>query len=159
MELLHYNPDTGQFIRLSAAKSTYVGLPAGGISVGRNGCTYWRLKVAGEIHYAHRLAFLYMTGGWPTEVVDHIDRDGINNRWSNLRQATFTQNRANSKTPKTNKTGYKGVSFDQVRGLYKATIRFKRKNIPIGNYTSPEAAHAAYITAAKKYFGDFASAA
>lgn len=87
--------------------------------------------------------------------IDHIDRDVNNNTRENLRLATCGQNRSNSQSH--NKTGFKGV---QLRGKlwprWSAQITVNRKKVWLGDFDTPEQAHAAYMEAAKKYQGEFA---
>jgi hypothetical protein len=87
--------------------------------------------------------------------VDHINRDGLDNRKVNLRLATTTQNVCNrywrSKTSK-----YKGVHFDKSCGKYRTEITLNRKRIHVGKYDSEIEAAKAYDNAAKKYHGEFA---
>lgn len=88
------------------------------------------------------------------EYVDHIDGDSLNNTRSNLRIATRGQNRANSRPNRNNTTGFKGVRRRGTR--YRAEITVDKKTTYIGTFDTPEAAHAAYVEAAKQHFGEFA---
>ncbi len=88
--------------------------------------------------------------------IDHADRNGLNNTRSNLRFATLSQNRANSKIPINNKTGYKGVRLDAGRKKFSALIRVNKKNIHLGTFDDPKEAGKAYNVAAVKHFGEFA---
>lgn len=89
-----------------------------------------------------------------SEIVDHCDLNPLNNQRSNLRLATQSQNRANARAGKNNVLGVKGVS--KVKNRYKAQIKVQKKSIYLGSFLTLEEAHTAYITAAKKYFGEFA---
>jgi hypothetical protein len=71
---------------------------------------YLRAKYSGKNYYIHRLAYRLMTGADP-RYIDHINGNRSDNRWLNLREVSKMQNRHNSKTPLTNKTGVKGVSI------------------------------------------------
>lgn len=91
-EVLHYNPETGIFIWLKTLSNrTKVGYNAG--THKNNG--YMRIDIDGYFYYAHRLAFLYMTGEWPKNEIDHIDNIRDNNKWENLREVTRSQNNKN----------------------------------------------------------------
>ncbi len=93
----------------------------------------------------------------PAELeVDHIDGNGLNNQRSNLRLCTTSQNQQNSRRRTDNTSGYKGVSFDQRRGRWKAQIRVNGKRITLGRYDDIEHAAAAYHEAALRYHGEFA---
>lgn len=155
-ELVSYDPENGIFTwRVKKARWLNVGDVAG--RIGGNG--YWSIKVDGRAYQAHRLAFLWMTGEWPTQHVDHVDLDRLNNRWVNLREASRSQNQHNLPKFSTNTSGYKGVSFHKCAGKWRATIRVNGKNLHLGYGATAEDAAELYAAAARKYFGDFARAA
>lgn len=174
-ERLHYDPETGYFFWLKrpvrggsegtdrAWNERYAGTRAGTVQHNkrRDGSVdRCYLKIAmkqhGKVYLAHRLAWLYMTGEWPPKEIDHRDGDGLKNRWKNLRAATSTQNGANSRISSKNTTGFKGVSFNKQAGRYCANIKVRGKQKWLGSFDAPEPAHAAYLAAAEKYFGEFA---
>jgi hypothetical protein len=105
-------------------------------------------------HHAHRLAWLYMTGKWPIGEVDHIDTDGGNNVWTNLRESTRRQNASNTRTKSTNTSGFKGVS--RTRKRWMATITVNYRMTYLGTFDTKEEAHEAYVEAAKRLHGEFA---
>jgi hypothetical protein len=88
-------------------------------------------------------------------VIDHINRNGLDNRRSNLRLATIAQNAWNSRI-RPNRSGYKGVWFAKDKGKFRAAIWHNNKRIYLGYFDSPRQAALAYDTAAKKYHKDFA---
>ena len=155
---LHYDPETGVFTWLFYSdhpqkwNKKHAGKKAGALmTIG-----YILIRINKTPYLAHRLAFLYMTGQFPPHEVDHIDHDRQNNRWSNLRLATKTQNCWNRKAQSNNKTGFKGVSFSSEMGQYIATISVNGQQKRLGFYADPAEAHAVYSRAAKEYFGEFA---
>lgn len=95
-------------------------------------------------------------------VVDHIDHNHLNNVRSNLRICSQSNNSKNSKRPKNNTSGFKGVQHHPFRNGYalkkpwRALIKVNRKVISLGYFTSKEGAARAYDKAAKLYFGEFA---
>lgn len=116
---------------------------------------YLQLCVAWKRYAGHRLAFLFMTGEMPTGMVDHINGDPSDNRWSNLRLATPEQNAINRRT--VSATGFKGVTRHSG-GKYQASIKVKGRGIYLGLYATAKEASEAYQTAAKEHFGSFARA-
>lgn len=89
-------------------------------------------------------------------VVDHIDRNGLNNQRTNLRHATYSQNRANSIAVK-GVSKYKGVTWDEPNQKWRAKIRYDYRDYHLGRYVSEEEAARAYDVRALAVFGDFAS--
>lgn len=102
--------------------------------------------------YMHR-EILQVTGGVQ---VDHINGNRLDNRKSNLRICTQSQNKMNTKKNSRNKSGYKGVAWHKSSRTYQAYINFSKKFICLGYFHDPKKAAIVYNTAAKKYFGDFA---
>lgn len=86
--------------------------------------------------------------------VDHADGDGLNNRRSNIRLATPTQNMANRGHDRRNLLGVKGVS--KIYNKYRATITPDGKKVYLGTFATAEEAHAAYLGAARVLWGKFA---
>lgn len=103
--LLIYDPATGQFIR----RVTVANATAGSVAGAANKKGYIDIRIDGRSFKAHRLAFLYMTGRWPSAVVDHANRDPGDNRWANLREASNAENCANASLRRDNTVGAKGV--------------------------------------------------
>ena len=89
--------------------------------------------------------------------VDHRDGNGLNNRKSNLRLATRSQNQWNKTAYKTNTSGYKGVTWDIQKGKWRVKIAVNRRQIFLGLFDDLTEAGAAYAEAALKYHGDFAN--
>jgi Demerecviridae HNH endonuclease len=146
-ELLHYDPDTGEFRWWKRAGNE---LCLGDVA----GCV--RICVLGRTYRAHQLAWLYVKGRWGRPMIDHRDGDSTNNRWSNLRRATASQNGANSRRRRDNTSGYKGVLPCRRSRRWRACIRKNGRRMHLGTFATPEAAHDAYVTAARKLFGEFA---
>lgn len=114
-------------------------------------------RVAGRAYMVHRIVFALHNGRWPAGQVDHKNGDASDNRPSNLREATHAQNCMNRRS--CSRLGLpKGVA-QQKNGRFQARIGVARRLISLGTFDTPEAAHAAYMTAAREHFGDFARAA
>lgn len=94
--------------------------------------------------------------GFPTNVVDHIDHDGLNNQRSNLRHATNAQNIKNSRKRSDSKQPYKGVEWDKVNRNWVAYICPNSKKTALGRHATAEAAAKAYDAAALLLYGEFA---
>jgi hypothetical protein len=90
-------------------------------------------------------------------VIDHLDGNTLNNQKNNLRICTHAENMRNSKISINNKSGYKGVSYQENSNNYRAQIKFNNKKINIGDFIDPIDAAKAYNAAALKYHGEFAN--
>ena len=159
-ELFHYDPETGALTWRVTKRSRRAGTVAGSIwKDAKRGRRYWDVKADKVRYRAHRVIWLWMTGEWPIADVDHIDGDGLNNRWSNLRGASRSQNLGNSQRKRNNALGVKGVIFNKSRNKFQAQICHKGKYRMLGLFDSIEQAAAAYASAARHYFGEFARTA
>jgi hypothetical protein len=152
--LLDYNPETGDLtwkIRVGSRG-------AAGALTGRQTYLggYYMVRVNKHLYLAHRLIWRWMTGEWPTEDIDHINGKRGDNRWSNLREATRSQNLRNmAKRP--NIAGLKGVTYRKDRDKYFARLRISPyKTKYLGLFNTPEEAHEAYKKAAIEASGQFA---
>lgn len=125
---LNYNPETGVFTRKTANKRNAAGAVVGS----KNGRGYTQICVDGYPYTAHRLAWLYMTGEWPTGDIDHINRDQGDNRFANFRAVTRSENKLNQNRQRNNTSGYQGV-FD-VAGRWKSTITLHNRVLWLGTY-------------------------
>ena len=94
-----------------------------------------------------------MTGKMPEKVIDHINGNKKDNRFSNLRDVTNQANTQNTKKARNcNKsTMLLGATLDKRRGVYRSQIKVNGKNIYLGDFKTPELAHAAYVEAKNKY--------
>lgn len=151
-ELLSYDPGTG-VLTWRAPRSHNVkpgdttGCPMG---------NYLGLAIGRRTYRAHRIAWLIYHGEWPSGQIDHVDGDFRNNRIANLRLADCSQNGANSRRPKNNTSGHKGVTWRKSLGKWQAHIGVRGKKLHLGFYDTSEEAAAAYRRAAREYFGQFA---
>lgn len=146
-ELFKYNKRTGVFTRAVAVSGHTVKTIAGTL----NARGYVLIRVDYIQYRAHKLAWLYVTGSWPSAEIDH--RNGVrnDNRWTNLRDATRTQNARNQRVAHiTNKSaGVLGVSFE--RGKWSARIRTDNGRKRLGRFDTITEADAAYREAKIKH--------
>jgi hypothetical protein len=123
--LLSYDPESGVIIRkVDFANNAKAGDEAGWLS----DKGYIRMRVAGGMHYAHRVAWLLFYGVEPDGEIDHIDGNRANNQISNLRVVTPIENMRNKKMYHTNYTGISGIFWRERqgrRGHYVAKISGK----------------------------------
>lgn len=89
-------------------------------------------------------------------LVDHIDGNKLNNRKSNLRFCTPSQNLMNKGKPESNTSGYKGVSWDKVNKKWKAEIKVNGKSKTLGRFLTPKIAYKIYCEACIYYHKEFA---
>ncbi len=122
-----------------------------------NGDGYLQVRIRPKAYYVHRIVWQMCNGDIPNGMeIDHANGNKSDNRPSNLRLATETQNKWN-KPGRPNKTGYKGV-YKHASGKYGARIGCDKKIHSLGLHDTPERAHLAYMEAAVKMHGQFAHA-
>lgn len=145
--VLRYAPDTGEFHWLASMGGRARAGDRAGVVNKKN---LRRYIMVDQVRYlAYRLAWLYMTGKWPTGVIDHINGDQSDDRFVNLRDATMSMNAQNMRKPSAkNKTGYLGVS--KSRSKYMAAIYYAGKSRNLGRFDTPEEASHAYLAAKRQ---------
>ncbi len=154
LELVAYDRQTGKFFSAKGRKGSRPGLELGHVEA--NG--YRRLMIDGKRYLSHRLAWFYVHGVWPSIDLDHRDLKRDHNWIDNLREATDSQNHANTR-PLKSKSGLKGAHWNAARGCWQSYIKINGRSIFLGRFDKPRAAHEAYVTAAGRLQGEFARAA
>ena len=149
--ILRYVPETGEWFWVETKHKKHVNEP---ICSSTKTCP--QIRINGRNYLSSRLAFLYMTGRWPEQLIDHIDVNPLNNRWANLREADKRANAMNTRPPKNNTSGHKGVSWSKNKRKWEAYIKVDQKRLNLGRYKDKEDAIRAYRNAATKHFGEFA---
>lgn len=109
----------------------------------------------GKQYLAHRVIWFLVKGEQPPKILDHINNDKLDNRIENLRGVTQNQNQYNSKIPKNNTSGIKGVSFIKSLNKWRARLRLNNKRIHIGLFTDLEDAANAVRETRQKLHGNY----
>lgn len=140
---LNYNPETGIFTWVSIKQKVHIGMIAGGYT----DKGYILINIFGRKYAAHRLAWLYVYGEFPPDLIDHINGIKDDNRICNLRKATPAENNQNiRKAFKSNKSsGLLGVSWLEYKKKWHSRIVINGKQKSLGFYKTPMEAHEAYI--------------
>jgi hypothetical protein len=150
-EVLHYDQETGEFRWKVRRHGVRLGAVAGCIDARG----YWSIKIDRRTYRASRLAWLYMTGEWPKLLIDHDNNVSSDNSWENLREASDAQNQWNSRKPRTNTSGAKGVTWRSDAGKWQAQICVNYRHVYLGLFDDISEAAAAYVAASEKYHGEF----
>lgn len=155
-EVLHYDPETGQFIWLVARAQKPKGSIAGAIKKGPASSSqrrwgYVLIGIARKVYFAHRLAWFYVYGRWPVQQLDHIDGDRTNNRIANLRESTSAQNAQNRYYSGGKSSRFLGVCWAKDTQRWQTMIRINGKPIYLGQYRTEAEAYEVYLAAKAKY--------
>lgn len=142
--LLDYDPETGDFRwKLGAGMGRSHYRVAGSYS----GPGYWGIIIDWKTYYAHRLAWLYVYGEWPSQL-DHIDNDKLNNRIKNLRIISHAANQMNNGLSRRNNSGVRGVA--PLKGKWRARLGEQH----LGLFKTKEEALVAYENAVTAKYGN-----
>lgn len=137
---LYYHPESGVFRWRTPIAIRVKPWDVAG-TYRKNG--YVLISLGDTKFYAHRLAWIYMTGREPDQYIDHIDGNKHNNSWSNLRPATKKQNGENQKLRRTSVSGFRGVVFNRdCRLPWRAQVRHGGSYIYLGSFATAEEAGA-----------------
>lgn len=138
---LNYDITTGLFTWL---KNKGARARSGQTTNGKSPFRYHRITIDGETYPAHVLVWLYVYGEFPTSFIDHIDCNKSNNRLSNLRLATKSENSFNTPLRRTNTSGFKGVTWSEKDKKWRAQATIDGKNHYLGDYKTKQEASDAY---------------
>jgi hypothetical protein len=148
LSILDYNSETGIFTWKKRMSSK--AMPGD-----KAGCMtptgYIALSIDKHIYYAHRLAWFYYYTVWPTQQIDHIDQNKQNNAIANLRNVDQFTNCHNRNITQSNTSGYKGVSYNQSRNRWTASIKINHRTIYLGSFIEKKYAIKARQEAELKY--------
>jgi HNH endonuclease len=143
-DLLAYDPDTGVLRWLPRKNSHFNGRFADKPAfTAIDGKGYHHGSLLRQSHRAHRVAWLVHYGVWPSGEIDHIDGDRTNNRISNLRDVSRTENGKNLRRRSDNVSGSVGVWFDVRRQKFTAQIKVGADRKHLGYFETLNAAIAA----------------
>lgn len=143
-EYFNYDPETGSLIFLERPRDQFdaagharhlklIGTEAGHVE--QQG--YRVVVVDGVYQKAHKIAWLWMTGEWPTypgAEIDHINRDRSDNRWVNLRKVSKSQNQRNANMRSNNQSGVHGVNWVESKQKWVARIWNGPRHVFLGQF-------------------------
>ena len=149
-DFIDYNPETGVLTnkvdRGQRIKKDQV--------TGCKGKFYTHIIFRWLNYPAHRVCYFLHTGVDPKEMyVDHIDGDGHNNKFSNLRLVTKKENSRNSKRPSNNSSGVTGVTWHKLKSKWQAQVCDNYKIKHLGTFDNFEEAVAVRIAAEHRFYG------
>lgn len=144
--LLDYDPNTGVFTWRETRNNN---AKAGAVAGSRTPQGYLNIHIRDNPNRAHRLAWLYVHGVWPTHNIDHINGDRADNRIANLRDVTQAVNQHNQRAPR-GANPYLGVHHYPARGQWRARIWLDGKQYYLGAYATAEEARDAYLAAKRR---------
>jgi len=142
LKYLEYVPETGDFLwKVDRGTNVKAGSKAGTVFTNRaGGKQYIHITILRSTYKAHTLAFVVMTGEKPKHQVDHVNGDGCDNRWCNLRDVSQSDNCKNKRRQRNNRSGSMGVMFHKVKQKWQAYIHVGWKQIHLGYFLNKEEA-------------------
>lgn len=146
--MFDYDAENGWLIRKFRKGKPY-NKPCGYKPAGYNG--YGRIKIKGKMYHTHRLIWLFHYGEFPSEFIDHIDGNRVNNRVENLREVDNKSNCHNRKVNENNTSGFADVVWDKEFQKYRVRIEIDGNRKHIGRYGTIEDAVLASKKAKIKY--------
>lgn len=149
--LFHYNPESGALTNRVKRKMMPAGIVSGFIE--KKG--YRSVRINGGTFKVHRVAWAMFYGKWPDGQIDHANRDKLDNRIANLREASGSSNQQNKGIYATNSSGFKGVNWHKRTSRWHARVMHEGTRIYIGSFSTKEDAAEAYRSAAKKLHREF----
>lgn len=152
--ILDYNPETGIFTWIKRLSMNTKVMEVAG-TIGSDG--YTRIAISGRAYSAHRLAWLYVYDHFPKTQIDHINLKKSDNSINNLRLASASNNQRNKGLMKSNKSGYKNVSWCNRAKKWKVGLKVNGKSIHFGYFIDINDANIAAINARNLMHGEFSN--
>jgi hypothetical protein len=154
---LRFDSNEGKFYWVSPPKQhpRLIGQEAGCACENGSGKFYWHIKINGKAYKRGHLVFLLKNKRMPKPLLDHVDGNSLNDKASNLREATVLQNAWNHKRRKRRINLPMGVRKNPS-GTFAARIAVRGELKTIGTFPTPEKASDAYQSARRRYYGEFA---
>lgn len=115
------------------------GQPVGTVTFSR-GKNYRYVKISGTSHPVHRLVWLLNTGEYPSVEIDHLDGNGLNNRFDNMRLVPHLHNCWNRKRSVLNTSGCSGVTYSRRAKKWHSRINVNMVDVHLGYFTEKEEA-------------------
>lgn len=140
-KLLNYDPYSGVFTWKQYRNQLAL---KGGIAGNIRPDGYIQIKVKGKLYLAHRLAWLYVTGKWPSMDIDHIDGGRRNNRFSNLREATRSENKHNT-------CWSSGVHWCNTHKIWIAQFQINKVRVVLGRSKNKSELEQLYLERKKEF--------
>ena len=150
-EAFDYDPSTGIVTR----RITLGPRAMAGSVVGTFEGKYLQVILDHKTYMLHRLIWCWMTGRWVAGQIDHVDRDALNNKWDNLREATASQQMGNTDLRPNNTSGFRGVAWAPNNNKWRAAIGRNGKLTYLCYFDDIEEAAAVAASAREEFFGEF----
>lgn len=150
--LLHYEPSTG----VLTWKVSRGGMPAGSVAGNKNNNGYLKISVQNRPLLGHRVAWALHYGEWPGKLIDHINRQTLDNRITNLRLADVAENNINRGKLENTTSKYLGVCWSKDKRKWLASITSNGRWIYLGKFAKEADAAKAFNEAARIHHGEFA---
>lgn len=129
--MFDYDHNSGRLLRRCFSAGLFTGLEVAGFEAS-NGYRY--IEISGTSNLEHRLVWVYITGRWPADQLDHINRNRSDNRMINLREVNNSKNQRNTTLRKTNKSGIMGVHTRSDNGKWSARINHDGGRFSLGSF-------------------------
>ena len=152
--VLDYDPESGVFQWAVGHRL------AGRVAGHKSWLGYVTINIDGKTYTAHRLAWFYVHGCWPRHQVDHINRNGYDNRIANLRDVPGWVNAQNRPSERLGRNGTRCKHLPgahRVLGAWVSRIHSRRNIYELGTFESEEEAHLMYLISRPLFHKGFIS--
>lgn len=141
LEVVSYSQETGLFTRKIRTCNK---VKVGDMPNCLNSEGYIHFRVYGQLHKAHRLAWLAVTGRPPVGQIDHINGDRKDNRFCNLREVTNSQNQQNRRNARKDNKSSTHMGVGHYKGKWRSRIQIDKKSVWLGLFDTEADAVEAY---------------